>query len=135
MHSSAIKQRVWQGLSICKTCGTAYDTTPETCPICEDERQYVPHSGQAWIDFATVTSTHSNKWQQLEPQLFSIKTVPAFAINQRALLLRTPHGNIHAWPLCGTYWRSSSQIGHVSGVASYAVPQVLQSVIICIPQP
>ena len=48
----------------------------------------------AWIDFATVTSTHSNKWQQLAPQLFSIKTVPAFAINQRALLLRTPHGNI-----------------------------------------
>jgi hypothetical protein len=26
--------------------------------------------------------------------LFRIKTVPAFAINQRALLLRTPHGNI-----------------------------------------
>lgn len=81
-------------MTLCKTCGTAYDTTPETCPICEDERQYVPHSGQAWIDFATVTSTHSNKWQQLEPQLLSIKTVPAFAINQRALLLRTPHGNI-----------------------------------------
>lgn len=81
-------------MTLCKTCGTAYDATPETCPICEDERQYVPHSGQAWIDFATVTSTHSNKWQQLEPQLFSIKTVPAFAINQRALLLRTPHGNI-----------------------------------------
>lgn len=81
-------------MTLCKTCGTAYDATPETCPICEDERQYVPHSGQAWIDFTTVTSTHSNKWQQLAPQLFSIKTVPAFAINQRALLLRTPHGNI-----------------------------------------
>ena len=76
-------------MTLCKTCGTAYDATPETCPICEDERQYVPHSGRAWIDFATVTSTHSNKWQQLAPQLFSIKTVPAFAINQRALLLRT----------------------------------------------
>ncbi|EPW3921904.1 MBL fold metallo-hydrolase [Enterobacter sichuanensis] len=81
-------------ITLCKTCGTAYDTQPERCPICEDERQYVPASGQAWIDFDTVTATHTNKWQQLEPRLFGIKTVPAFAINQRALLLRTPHGNI-----------------------------------------
>ena len=81
-------------ITLCKTCGTSYDGKPERCPICEDERQYVPVSGQAWIDYATVTATHVNKWQQLEPALFSIKTVPAFAINQRALLLRTPHGNI-----------------------------------------
>ena len=51
-------------MTLCKTCGTAYDAAPQICPICEDERQYVPHSGQAWTDFATVTSTHSNKWQQ-----------------------------------------------------------------------
>ncbi|HHA2336766.1 MBL fold metallo-hydrolase [Enterobacter ludwigii] len=81
-------------ITLCKTCGTSYDATPVRCPVCEDERQYVPASGQAWSDFATVTATHSNKWQQLEPRLLSIKTVPAFAINQRALLLRTPHGNI-----------------------------------------
>lgn len=48
----------------------------------------------AWTDLDTVTATHSNKWQQLEPRLFGIKTVPAFAINQRALFLQTPHGNI-----------------------------------------
>ena len=81
-------------ITLCRTCGTSYEGTPERCAICEDERQYVPASGQAWIDYATVTATHANKCQQLEPQLFSIKTVPAFAINQRALLLRTPHGNI-----------------------------------------
>ena len=81
-------------ITLCKTCGTSYDATPARCPVCEDERQYVPASGQAWSDFATVMATHSNKWQQLEPRLLSIKTVPAFAINQRALLLRTPHGNI-----------------------------------------
>lgn len=81
-------------ITLCKTCGTSYDAQPERCPICEDERQYVPASGQAWIEHETVTATHANKWQQLEPQLYSIKTVPSFAINQRALLLRTPHGNI-----------------------------------------
>lgn len=51
-------------------------------------------TGQTWTDFDSLTTTHTNKWQQLEPQLFSIKTVPSFAINQRALLLRTPQGNV-----------------------------------------
>ena len=81
-------------ITLCKTCGTAYDEQPKNCPICDDERQYVPVTGQAWTDFDSLTTTHTNKWQQLEPQLFSIKTVPAFAINQRALLLRTPQGNV-----------------------------------------
>ncbi|MEH0885517.1 MBL fold metallo-hydrolase [Enterobacter sp. UNJFSC 003] len=81
-------------ITLCKTCGTSYDPRPERCPICEDERQYVPVTGQAWVDFESVTATHTNTWQQLEPHLLSIKTVPAFAINQRALLLRTPQGNI-----------------------------------------
>ena len=82
---------------LCKTCGTSYDAsraTVEQCKICEDERQYVPVSGQAWVDFNTVATTHSNKWQQLEPYLLSLKTVPKFAINQRAFLLRTPQGNV-----------------------------------------
>lgn len=81
-------------ITLCKTCGTAYDEQPINCPVCDDERQYVPVTGQAWIDFNSLTATHVNKWQQLEPHLFSIKTVPSFAINQRAILLRTPHGNI-----------------------------------------
>ncbi|WP_368541072.1 MBL fold metallo-hydrolase [Enterobacter soli] len=81
-------------ITLCKTCGTSYDHQPDRCPICEDERQYVPHTGQAWTSLDAVTSAHSNKWQQLEPQLLSIKSVPAFAINQRALLLLTPQGNI-----------------------------------------
>lgn len=79
---------------LCKACGTSYAYQPDRCAVCEDERQYVPVTGQAWTDPETVTTAHTNKWQQLEPQLLSIKTVPAFAINQRALLLRTSHGNI-----------------------------------------
>ncbi|MGL4429521.1 MAG: MBL fold metallo-hydrolase [Silvania sp.] len=83
-------------ITLCQTCGTSYDgpTEPKRCPICEDERQYVPSTGQAWVAFDTLTATHTNKWQQLEPDLFGIKTVPGFAINQRAILLRTPQGNV-----------------------------------------
>ena len=84
-------------ITLCKACGTSYDdcqSPVENCKICEDERQYVPVSGQAWIGFDELTRSHTNKWQQHTPQLFSLKTVPSFAINQRAFLLRTPVGNV-----------------------------------------
>ena len=35
-----------------------------------------------------------NAWRELEPNLISITTAPAFGIGQRAQLLRTPNGNI-----------------------------------------
>lgn len=84
-------------ITLCKACGTSYDnghSTIERCKICDDERQYIPVSGQAWIDFDALIASHTNKWQQHTPQLFSLKTVPSFAINQRAFLIRTPVGNI-----------------------------------------
>jgi len=84
-------------ITLCKACGTSYkvaDSHPERCPICEDERQFIPAGGQQWIDFESLCATHSNKWQQLDRDLFSLSTVPDFAIDQRALLLRTPEGNI-----------------------------------------
>jgi hypothetical protein len=82
---------------ICNTCGTSYPDTaqpPARCPICEDERQFVPRGGQAWITRERLAATHVNAWRRLEADLFEINTRPGFAIGQRALLLRTPHGNI-----------------------------------------
>jgi hypothetical protein len=84
-------------IHICNTCGTSYPDTPEppsACPICEDERQFVPRSGQAWQTPSHLAAGHANAWRQLEADLFEIHTQPAFAIGQRALLLRTPHGNV-----------------------------------------
>ncbi len=82
---------------ICKACGTSYESGvshPQHCIICEDERQYVPATGQKWVDFEALIASHSNKWKQHETHLLSIQTVPGFAINQRAFILRTPEGNI-----------------------------------------
>jgi hypothetical protein len=81
---------------MCCACGTSFegDDAPAACPICQDERQYVPPSGQAWTTPHKLSQSHRNSWQQLEPGLLAIQTVPAFAINQRALLLQTPNGNI-----------------------------------------
>ena len=83
-------------IHICKECGTSYaeaPSPPACCPICEDERQYVPLSGQAWTTPDELGANHVNTWRQLEPNLFELHTQPDFAIGQRALLVRTPDGN------------------------------------------
>jgi hypothetical protein len=82
---------------LCTACGTSYPDAPrppEHCPICEDERQFVPASGQSWMTCTALRDAHRNAWRSHEPGLLSLQTVPAFAINQRAFLLRTPVGNV-----------------------------------------
>ncbi len=82
---------------ICITCGTQFGGTaepPATCPICRDERQYVPGQDQRWTTLDALRSTHRNAFQKLEPRLLGIGTVPAFAIGQRALLVQTATGNV-----------------------------------------
>ena len=82
---------------ICTACGTSYppaDEPPAHCPICEDERQYVPAPGQAWTTPENLMARHSNAWRLHEKGLFSLHTRPDFAIGQRAFLLRTDRGNI-----------------------------------------
>lgn len=84
-------------IRLCTACGTAYQpphSPSDRCKICDDPRQYVPAGGQSWIDFDQLTSRHANKWTAHGDALLSIKTVPKFAIDQRAFLLRTPHGNV-----------------------------------------
>ena len=82
---------------ICNTCGTQYEPSekpPTGCPICDDERQYVTPQGQSWTTLEGLRGRAYNAWRELEPNLISIVTFPAFGIGQRAQLLRTPHGNV-----------------------------------------
>jgi hypothetical protein len=84
-------------IQICSTCGTSYPDAPappQHCPICDDERQYVPRAGQAWTTPEKLAGGHVNGWRRLETDLFEIHTHPGFGIGQRALLLRTSEGNI-----------------------------------------
>ncbi|WNO54376.1 MBL fold metallo-hydrolase [Stakelama saccharophila] len=84
-------------IHICKACGTAYRESaapPERCPICEDERQFVPPGGQSWTTPDAVVRGHANAWRRHEPGLFELRTRPSFAIGQRAFLVRTPAGNV-----------------------------------------
>jgi hypothetical protein len=82
---------------ICTTCGTQFaptDAAPAHCTICEEERQYVPATGQAWITPERLAARHANTFRQHEPGLISVGTVPTFAIGQGALIVSTPQGNV-----------------------------------------
>ena len=82
---------------ICRTCGVQFaatDTPPERCPICEDERQYIGPNGQQWTTLAALRDSHHNVIKPVAPDLTGIGTHPSFAIGQRALLVRTPAGNV-----------------------------------------
>ncbi|HTM76434.1 MAG TPA: MBL fold metallo-hydrolase [Devosia sp.] len=109
---------------LCATCGTSYPDAPHppaACPICDDERQYVPATGQAWTTRDALAKTHRNAWQQVESNLFSIQPVPNLGINQRAFLLRTPSGNI-LWD-CVALLDAATEalVDSLGGVAAIAI--------------
>src|SRR5262244_2328518 len=82
---------------ICVQCGTQFAETaepPSRCPICEDERQFVRHSGQEWTTLKRLVANHHNRIEEEAPLLLGIGTEPEFAIGQRALLLQSPRGNL-----------------------------------------
>jgi hypothetical protein len=82
---------------ICTACGTQYppsEAPPGACLICTDERQFVPASGQSWTTLEKLRNAHGNKFRRLATGLTTIETTPAFGIGQRAILVRTPAGNV-----------------------------------------
>ena len=82
---------------ICTACGTQYppsEALPGACLSCTDERQFVPASGQSWTTLEGLRNAHSNKFRRLATGLTTIESTPAFGIGQRAILARTPAGNV-----------------------------------------
>lgn len=83
---------------ICRACGVEYPdaaTPPEECPICLDERQYVPRSGQAWNSLTQLSADdYRIRIESVEPDLFGITSDPEIGIGQRSLLVRTAAGNV-----------------------------------------
>jgi len=83
---------------ICATCAVEYpqsEAPPRHCPICEDERQYVPRTGQAWTTNDELTASgHRLVVREREAGLFTITTDPGVGIGQHAVLARTSAGNL-----------------------------------------
>ena len=81
--------------NVCHTCGTRYaDKAPQTCAICEDERQYVPASGQKWTSYDELSQTRTVRFNKLLPDVCQLRVSPAFGIAQRTHLILSPEGNL-----------------------------------------
>jgi len=75
---------------LCAACSTQFpdsEQPPARCPICEDERQYVPEDGQAWTTLEELRESHAAVIREELPGLLGIGCEPQFAIGQRALLV------------------------------------------------
>lgn len=73
----------------CETCGAQFppsDATPASCPICEDERQFVNWKGQAFLSREALAERCNLIWRD-DLGLVGLALEPAFAIGQRALLV------------------------------------------------
>lgn len=108
---------------VCATCAAQFpdaDAPPDHCPICSDERQYVPLSGQTWTTLDELASDHHNELRE-DAELTGVGTEPAFAIGQRALLV--PHGERFVMWDCCTYFddEAAATIEHRGGLAAIAI--------------
>ncbi|MGX6449921.1 MBL fold metallo-hydrolase, partial [Patulibacter sp. S7RM1-6] len=74
---------------VCVACGAHFPDAPAPparCPICEDPRQYVPESGQAWTTPEALSADHRLVVRD-DRGLPGVGVEPSFAIGQRALLV------------------------------------------------
>jgi hypothetical protein len=81
---------------ICVTCGTQYSPRPQPparCAICTDSRQYVGFGGQQWTTHGAMVAGHRARFEAVAG-IECIGIEPAFAIDQRAFLLKGKHGNV-----------------------------------------
>ena len=94
---------------------------PADCPICEDERQYVRQGGQKWTTLQDLKAAgHRIVTRELERGLNGVGVEPSLGIGQRALLVRTPAGNI-LWDCIGFIdaqgVEAVSALGGIAGIA------------------
>ncbi|WP_025777742.1 hydrolase [Brevibacterium sp. VCM10] len=83
-------------VTICRTCGVETTTPlPDLCPICADDRQWVPASGQQWTTRTELESEgHRLTISEREPGLFAIRVEPKLGIGQTCYLACTDAGNV-----------------------------------------
>ena len=111
-------------IPVCETCGAWFpdaDDPPGGCPICADERQWVPLDGQRWTTPEGVVEGRSADVRELEPGLLGIGLTPSFAIGQRMLLVQTGEGNV-LWDMIPALTEEAlGAVGERGGASAIAI--------------
>lgn len=82
---------------VCNACGTHFakgTRPPDRCPICEDDRQFVPAAGQSWISSSDFDDHHHVEMRSLDDHMTELVIFPEFAIGQRAIFIESDKGNV-----------------------------------------
>ncbi|MEV8335493.1 MBL fold metallo-hydrolase [Streptomyces niveus] len=99
-----------------------YGAPRADCPICLDERQYVGWDGQRWTTLAELRAGgRRGRFEEEGPGVLGVGAVPSVAVGQRALLIRSPSGNV-LWDCVG-YLDDDlvAQIEKLGGISAIAV--------------
>ena len=68
---------------------------PQQCPICADERQWMPDQGQIWTTREQLESEgHRVSISEREPGLYALRVEPKLGIGQTCYLAQTAEGNL-----------------------------------------
>lgn len=82
---------------LCVACGSQFAESvepPPACPICCDDRQFIPEAGQQWVDYAALRQDHRVAWSDETSGVCALTLEPDFGIAQRAFLVEAPVGSI-----------------------------------------
>lgn len=82
---------------LCATCAVETDgprSAEEACPICADDRQYLPPGGQRWTTIAELRRRHVLEWFEVETDLIGLISKPGVGIGQQTMVVRTDEGNL-----------------------------------------
>jgi glyoxylase-like metal-dependent hydrolase (beta-lactamase superfamily II) len=86
-----------RGAPVCRACGVQREPGDDRddCPICRDDRQWIPAEGQRWTTMAELVAEGRRVVVRREPPgLLGVGVEPSFAIGQRALIVPGPDGNL-----------------------------------------
>jgi len=81
---------------ICATCAVETDDLaqpPPECEVCEDDRQWVPATGQRWTTLDELREAGTRiTVDPVEPDLWGLRADPEVGIGQQTMVVRTPEG-------------------------------------------
>jgi glyoxylase-like metal-dependent hydrolase (beta-lactamase superfamily II) len=110
--------------AMCVACSTQFPPgtgIPDACPICSDDRQYIPDAGQRWTTLGDEQGRHHNSFEEVEPGVTRITTTPKLGIGQHAWLIETAGGRI-LWDLVGYVDETTiAEVERRGGIDAFAI--------------
>ena len=111
-------------LILCETCGVEHsEATAQAgpCNICQDDRQYLPKTGQSWVTLDELQQRGQQlSFSEVHPDLWEIWPEPRLGIGQHSLLVRTVEGNLLWDPPASIDQKSIDQVQKLGGISAIA---------------